>query len=137
VVEKVELVQVFLGVLCFSLSVSFHRGFPCSYITWELKYRPVCGRSSETYSHLIHINNTPATPSIQLDNLSRTTNASCKTADIQPISKIGNFVFRHRSTNNNIAKQIIIKIIITNKYISRVSSSSYGSTAQFGLWHPL
>jgi hypothetical protein len=35
---------------CFSLSVSFHRGCPCSYIIWGMNNRPSGGRSSETVS---------------------------------------------------------------------------------------
>jgi hypothetical protein len=41
----------------FPLSVSFHRGSPHSYITWETNNRLVGGRSSETQSHPIDMNN--------------------------------------------------------------------------------
>jgi hypothetical protein len=34
--------------LGFPLSVSFHRGSPCSDVIWEMNNRPVSGRSSET-----------------------------------------------------------------------------------------
>jgi hypothetical protein len=34
VVDRVALGQVFLWVLRFHLSISFHHGSPCSYITW-------------------------------------------------------------------------------------------------------
>jgi hypothetical protein len=57
-VEKVALRQVFLGVLRFPLSVSFHRGCPYSYITWDMNSRCVGGRSSETSSGPIDMNNT-------------------------------------------------------------------------------
>lgn len=43
--------QVFLEVLQFSpAKISFHRGFPFSYVTWEMINRPVCRRSSDTVS---------------------------------------------------------------------------------------
>jgi hypothetical protein len=37
----------------FCLSISFHCGSPCSYITWGMNSRPVGGRSSETWSRRI------------------------------------------------------------------------------------
>jgi hypothetical protein len=37
----------------FPLSISFHYGSPCSYITWGMNNRPVGGRSSETQSQPI------------------------------------------------------------------------------------
>jgi hypothetical protein len=40
-VDKRSLRQVFLWVLRFSLSISFHRGSPYSYITWGMNNRPV------------------------------------------------------------------------------------------------
>jgi hypothetical protein len=46
-----------LGVLLFSLSVSFHRGSPYSYITWAMNNRPVGGRSSEKEPHPVDMNN--------------------------------------------------------------------------------
>jgi hypothetical protein len=42
---------------CVPLSISFHRGFPGSFITWGTKNRPVGGRSSETSYHPIDMNN--------------------------------------------------------------------------------
>jgi hypothetical protein len=57
VLDKVALGQVFLRVFFgFTLSVSFHRGFPYSYIIWEMGNRPYGGRSSETLFHLIYMN---------------------------------------------------------------------------------
>jgi hypothetical protein len=47
--------QASLRVFQFLLSVSFHRGSPCSHITWGLDSRPVGGRSSET-EHPIDVN---------------------------------------------------------------------------------
>jgi hypothetical protein len=41
VLDKVALGQVFLRVFFgFTLSVSFHRGFPYSYTIWEMGNRP-------------------------------------------------------------------------------------------------
>jgi hypothetical protein len=54
----VALGQVSLRVLLFLLSVSFHRGSPYSYIVCGMNNRPVGGRSSETQSHTVDINNT-------------------------------------------------------------------------------
>jgi hypothetical protein len=48
VVDKVALGQVFLRVLRFSLSISFRRGSPYSYIVWGISNRPVSGRIPET-----------------------------------------------------------------------------------------
>jgi hypothetical protein len=48
VVDKVALGQVSLRVLRFSLSISFHRGTPYSYIIWGMNDVPVGGRSAET-----------------------------------------------------------------------------------------
>jgi hypothetical protein len=56
VVDKVALGQVFLRVLLFPLSVSFHRGCPYSYITWGMNNRDVSGRSSETFPQTIDMN---------------------------------------------------------------------------------
>jgi hypothetical protein len=47
VVNEVALRHVSLRVLQFPPSISFHRGSPCSYITWEMNNRPIGGRSSE------------------------------------------------------------------------------------------
>jgi hypothetical protein len=41
----------------FPLSVSFHRGSPYSYIAWGKNNKPIGGRSSETQSHPIDMNN--------------------------------------------------------------------------------
>jgi hypothetical protein len=44
VVDKVALGQVFLHVLQFPMSISFHHGSPYSYITWGINNRPrLCG----------------------------------------------------------------------------------------------
>jgi hypothetical protein len=48
VMYKVALELVFLQVFGFTLSISFHHGFPCSYIIWGMNNRTVGGRSSET-----------------------------------------------------------------------------------------
>jgi hypothetical protein len=48
VVDKVALALVFVRVLRFSVSVSLHHGCPCSYSTWGMNNRPVCGRRSRT-----------------------------------------------------------------------------------------
>jgi hypothetical protein len=56
VVDNVAVVQAFLRVLTFSLPISFHRGFPCSYIIRGMNGRPVGGRSLET-SRPIDMNN--------------------------------------------------------------------------------
>jgi hypothetical protein len=37
----------------FPLSISFHRGSPCSYVTWGMNNRLVSGSSSETLSYTI------------------------------------------------------------------------------------
>jgi hypothetical protein len=50
VLDKVALRQVYLWVLRFPLSISFHHGSPCSYIYWGMNNRPASGRSSETSS---------------------------------------------------------------------------------------
>jgi hypothetical protein len=39
----------------FPLSISFHHGFPCSYIAWGINNRLVAGLSSETQSHSIYM----------------------------------------------------------------------------------
>jgi hypothetical protein len=52
-VDKVAQGQVFLRVLPFPLSVSFHRGSPYPYIIWRMNNRPAGGRSSETWSQPI------------------------------------------------------------------------------------
>jgi hypothetical protein len=57
VVGKVTLGQVFSKFFGFTLSVSFHRRFPYPYIIWGMNNRPVSGRSSETQSHPIDLNN--------------------------------------------------------------------------------
>jgi hypothetical protein len=49
VLDRVSLGQVFLWILQFSLSVSFHHGSPHWHITWEMNNRPINGCSSETY----------------------------------------------------------------------------------------
>jgi hypothetical protein len=56
VVNKVALVHVFLEFFGFTLSVSFHLGSPCSYITWGMNNRPAGGRSAETQSYHIDMN---------------------------------------------------------------------------------
>jgi hypothetical protein len=56
-VNKLLLGQVFLRVLHFLLSLSFHRCSPYSYIIWEMNSSSVCGRSSETYFDPIDVNN--------------------------------------------------------------------------------
>jgi hypothetical protein len=54
--EKVALGQVYLQVLPFSPSITFHWG--CTpYIISGMNGRPDGGRSSETYSHPIDMNN--------------------------------------------------------------------------------
>jgi hypothetical protein len=50
VVDVVTLGQVASEIFCFTLSVSFHRGFQYSYIIWGMNND---GRSSETLSHTI------------------------------------------------------------------------------------
>jgi hypothetical protein len=50
VVDKVALEQVFLRVIRFPLSLSFHLGSPYSYTIWTMDSRPIGGRSSETVS---------------------------------------------------------------------------------------
>jgi hypothetical protein len=59
VLDKVVLGHVFLWVLLFYLSISFHRGSPYSYIIWRTSNWSVSGRSSksETQSHPIDMNN--------------------------------------------------------------------------------
>jgi hypothetical protein len=58
VVDKVVLGQVLLSEFDgFSLSISFHRGPPYSYITLRMNNRPVGGSSSETQSRPIDMNN--------------------------------------------------------------------------------
>jgi hypothetical protein len=46
--------QVSLRVLQFSLSVSFHRGSPYSYVIWGMNSKPDGNRSSETVSPRRH-----------------------------------------------------------------------------------
>jgi hypothetical protein len=43
VVGEVALGQVFIGILRFSLSISFHRGSPYSHITWGMLVAAVRG----------------------------------------------------------------------------------------------
>jgi hypothetical protein len=50
----VGLPESFSGQIGFSLSISFHHDYPCSYITWGMNSRTVGGRSSKMESH--HIN---------------------------------------------------------------------------------
>jgi hypothetical protein len=57
VVDKVALGQVFLRVLRFSLSISFHRGSRLSYDIWGMTRRSDRGYSSETSPHHIAMNN--------------------------------------------------------------------------------
>jgi hypothetical protein len=54
VVDKLELGQVFLQVLQFSLSVSFHCGSPYSYIIWGMNNRPVGGCIVSHHRHKQH-----------------------------------------------------------------------------------
>jgi hypothetical protein len=56
VVNKVALVQIFLQVLRFSLSIFFHHVCPWSYINWGMNNRPDGGCISETWSHPIDMN---------------------------------------------------------------------------------
>jgi hypothetical protein len=49
--------QVFLRVLHLHLSMSFRSGSPYWYIIWRMSNRPVAGRSSETWSYSIVMNN--------------------------------------------------------------------------------
>jgi hypothetical protein len=57
VVDKIARGQVFLLVLRISLSISFHRGSPYSYMMLEMNNRPAGVRSSETSSQPIDMNN--------------------------------------------------------------------------------
>jgi hypothetical protein len=60
VVDKVALGLVFFELFGFLLSVSFHHGFPYSYTIWGMKStldRSISGRSSETQSYRIGMNN--------------------------------------------------------------------------------
>jgi hypothetical protein len=57
VVDKVALGQFFLRNLLFTISVSFHLDSLYSYNIWGMINRPVGGRSSETSSHPIDMNN--------------------------------------------------------------------------------
>jgi hypothetical protein len=57
VVGKVALEQAFLRVLRFTLSVSCQRDSPFSYIIWRMSSRLSGGRSSETWSDPIDMNN--------------------------------------------------------------------------------
>jgi hypothetical protein len=47
VVEKVAMDRFIFGFFYFPLSISFHSGFPYSYIIWGMNKRPVGGSSSE------------------------------------------------------------------------------------------
>jgi hypothetical protein len=49
--------RFFSEFFCFAVSLSFHHDSPCSYIAWETNNRPVGGRSSETSSYAIDMNN--------------------------------------------------------------------------------
>jgi hypothetical protein len=49
--------SVFSEFFSFLLSISFDCGSPCLYITWGMNGRPVGGRSSETSSDPINMNN--------------------------------------------------------------------------------
>jgi hypothetical protein len=49
--------RLFFESLDFQLSLSFHHGSPCSYITCDINNKHVCGSSSETSSHDIDTNN--------------------------------------------------------------------------------
>jgi hypothetical protein len=60
--DRVALTQVFLQVLWFPLSVSFHHDSPYSYIIWGMNNRPVGGRRSETQSLPIDINGNSIQP---------------------------------------------------------------------------
>jgi hypothetical protein len=51
---KVTLGQVFSEFFCFSLSVSFHCGFPYTHIIWEKKNRATGGHNSKTVSRHQH-----------------------------------------------------------------------------------
>jgi hypothetical protein len=57
VVHKVALGQGFLRVLLFSPSISYHHGYPYSYTTWGMNNSPAGGRSAETSSHPIDMDN--------------------------------------------------------------------------------
>jgi hypothetical protein len=79
VVDKVALGHVsFSESFGFTLSVSFHRGSPYSYIIRGMNNRPFGGRSSETLSNPVNINNSKhsliamVTSVIQLMTLSAT-----------------------------------------------------------------
>jgi hypothetical protein len=67
--DKVALGQTFFELFGFPLSLSFHRGSPCSYIIWVMNIRPVDGRSSETWSHHIDINNIDVFTFVPTSNL--------------------------------------------------------------------
>jgi hypothetical protein len=49
--------EFFSELLGFPLSVSFHHGRPYSFTIWAMHNRTVGGRSSETQSHSINMNN--------------------------------------------------------------------------------
>jgi hypothetical protein len=57
VVDKLVLGLVSLRVLLFLLSISFHHGSLYSYIILGMSNRPVGGRSLDTYSRPIDVNN--------------------------------------------------------------------------------
>jgi hypothetical protein len=59
VVDRVALGQVFLRVLRLPppLALSFYRGPPYAFISGGMYYRPIGGRSSETWSHSINMDN--------------------------------------------------------------------------------
>jgi hypothetical protein len=48
----------------FALPISFHSGPPYSYIIWGMNKRPVGGRSSETQSHHIDMNNNASSSAV-------------------------------------------------------------------------
>jgi hypothetical protein len=56
-VDKVALGHIFSGFSGFLLSIQFNRGSPHSYITRGINNRPVGGRSSNTCSRPIDMNN--------------------------------------------------------------------------------
>jgi hypothetical protein len=56
-VDKVAMGNTFLHVLRLSLSISFHRFSPLSHIVCRMDNRAAGGRSSETQSHPIDMNN--------------------------------------------------------------------------------
>jgi len=56
-VDKVAMGNTFIHVLRLSLSISFHRFSPLSHIVCRMDNRAAGGRSSETQSHPIDMNN--------------------------------------------------------------------------------